>query len=301
MCIQLPGQRPVSLSAGVSRVPQSVGVLLGSAVEWLRGASDTPRLDAELLLAAVMDCERVWLMAHADAEVAAHRRDRFAVLLRRRAAGEPMAYVLERQEFWSLSLWVTPAVLIPRADTELLVERALQMIAGRPAPRVLDLGTGSGAVALAVAHAREDARVIATDISTAALEVAAENGRRLELSERVRWVCGYWFDSLATAQQFDIIVSNPPYVAVADSRLQPAVAAHEPARALYAEAAGLGDLRRIAALAPQYLMPGGAVLLEHAPDQAQEVRQHLRDAGLADVRTWPDLSGRPRVSGGHRP
>lgn len=275
----------------------TIDAVLRFATAELASHCDSPRLDAELLLAEVLDCSRGQLRARGDWSLSADCERRFHALLQRRRAGEPVAYLLQRREFWSLDLRVSRAVLIPRPETELLVERSLLRLHGRIAPRVLDLGTGSGAIALALAHERRDAVVTATDSSTAALALATDNAQRLHLTN-VSFVCGDWFAPLA-GQRFDLIVSNPPYVAVGDSDLQATVAAHEPASALYAAEDGLADLAAICAVAPEHLTSGGTLLLEHGATQGDAVSALLRSGGFADIETWPDLAGHPRVSGGH--
>lgn len=207
----------------------------------------------------------------------------------RRRDGEPVAYILGRKEFYGLPLAVTPAVLIPRPETELLVELALK----RDFSTVLDLGTGSGAVALAIKKHRPAARMVAVDASAAALQVAKRNGAALGLD--VDWRHGRWFSPLA-AEGFDLIASNPPYVAAGDPHL--AELRHEPATALISGADGLDAIREIVAAAPRHLARGGWLLLEHGIGQDLAVRALLERAGLEDLRTWPDLAGIPRVSGG---
>ena len=218
-------------------------------------------------------------------------------LLARRAAGEPVAYLLGEKEFHGLMLRVTPDVLIPRPDTETLVEWALACLQGLPpGAAVADLGTGSGAIALALKQARPDAAVSAVEASPAALAVAQDNGRRLGLD--VRWLAGSWWSPLA-GQRLDLVVSNPPYIADGDPHL-PALA-HEPASALTAGPDGLRDLRAIAAGAPGQLRPGGWLLLEHGWDQAGAVQALLREAGLTAIETRHDLAGQPRCTGGRLP
>ena len=256
------------------------------------------RLDAQLLLARVLQRPREWLIAHDDAPLSAGQQQRFAADCARRAAGEPLAYLLGEREFHGLMLQVGPAVLVPRPDTETLVDWALELLADAPgtAPAMADLGTGSGAIALALKHARPDARVCAVEISPAALAVARANGQRLGLD--VQWLAGSWWQPLQ-GRRFDLVSSNPPYIAAGDPHL-PALR-HEPLQALSPGGDGLSDLRHIIQAAPLHLQPGGWLLLEHGHDQAEAVRALLLQAGLTQVTTRRDLAGRPRCSGGRRP
>ena len=254
--------------------------------------SPTARLDAELLLAAALGKSRSYLHTWPEKIVSSEAALTFAEYLMRRRAGEPVAYILGQQGFWNLDLEVAPHTLIPRPDTELLVETALALLPATPA-RVLDLGTGSGAIALALAAARPRADVWAVDVSADALAVARANGQRLGLV--VAWHHGHWLAPVA-GQRFDVIVSNPPYIAEGDPHL--AALAHEPRVALASGPDGLRDLRAICAAAPAHLMPGGWLLLEHGHDQATAVRALLHAAGLGPVQSRRDLAGIERCSGG---
>jgi release factor glutamine methyltransferase len=217
-------------------------------------------------------------------------------LARRRIAGEPVAYLTGRREFWSLDLELTPDVLVPRPETELVVERALEALSGRASPAVLDLGTGSGAIALAIAHERPDADVTATDTSRAALAVAADNARRLGIGN-LRMLEGSWFEPVG-GHRFEVVAANPPYVAAGDPAL--AALAHEPLAALVAGADGLEALAAIARAAPAHLQPGGRLVLEHGTRQGAAVRALLEGAGFVDVATRRDLAGHERVTEGTR-
>ena len=260
-------------------------------------AAGLARLDAQLLLLHVLGragTDRAWLLAHDGDPLPAPAHQGFRTLCARRAQGEPLAYLVGEKEFFGLPLAVDARVLVPRPDTETLVEWALERLQGLAAPRVVDLGTGSGAIALAIARARPDARVEAVDRSAAALEVARANAGRLCLSVDFRQAD--WLDG--AAGPYDLVVSNPPYVAAGDPHL--ATLRHEPASALVAGADGLDDLRRITGAAPAVLRPGGWLLLEHGWDQAAAVRGLLEAAGYGSVQSRRDLAGPERCSGGRR-
>jgi release factor glutamine methyltransferase len=256
------------------------------------------RLDAQLLLAHQLGCSRAWLLAHDDAALTGTARDALHALLARRVAGEPLAYLVGEREFHGLSLRVTRDVLVPRPETETLVDWALELLARIEAPRVADLGTGSGAIALAIKHACPRAQVHASDASAAALAVARDNGQRLGLA--VAWHRGDWWQALGKTERFDLALANPPYVAAGDPHL--AALRYEPREALVASggpaADGLADLRRIVSGASGHLNAGAWLLLEHGFEQAGAVRVRLQRAGFESVTTRLDLSGQPRVSGG---
>jgi release factor glutamine methyltransferase len=254
------------------------------------------RADAELLLLHLLQQQRSWLFTHADDVLDMDVQTAFAALVARREKGEPVAYLTGRRGFWTLDLEVTPATLIPRPETELLVELALQRLPPAANCDVLDLGTGSGAIALAIARERPRARVIATDASAAALAVAQRNAQRHGLAN-VAFVHGDWLTPLAS-RHFDLIVSNPPYIEAADPHLQQGDLRHEPARALASGPDGLDDIRAIVRDARGYLGPDGWLLFEHGWNQGSTVRRLLRDAGYAAVFTAQDLEQRDRVSGG---
>ncbi len=262
------------------------------------------RLDAQLLLGHVLGRSRAWLLAHGDEPLPPEPAQRLAALVERRAAGEPFAYLVGEREFHGLALTVSDAVLVPRPDTETLVDWALELLDGPlrhlDHPTVLDLGTGSGAIALALKSACARARVWATDRSPAALAVACGNAGRLGLD--VRFVHGDWWAALAgiaDASSFDLVVSNPPYIAADDPHL--AALTHEPIAALVAAQDGFADLDAIVVGAPAHLRAGGWLLLEHGWTQAPAVRQRLATAGFAAVETRMDLAGRGRGSGGTLP
>lgn len=279
-------------------MPDTVRSLLADAAAVLGGASPAPRLDAELLLAHALGRERSHLYAHPEAKPSAAALAGFHQLLDRRRSGEPLAYLTSKREFWSMELKVTPATLIPRHETELLVELALQRIPAGAEWRLLDLGTGSGAIALVLARERARCQLIATDSSTAALAVAAENAGMLGISN-VEFLAGDWFQPLAE-RRFQLVVSNPPYVRENDPHLQEGDLRFEPHSALTAGVDGLEDLRRIVSAAPAHLEAGGWLLLEHGHDQGAEVRALLNARGYGQVATFRDLQGQERVSGGIR-
>jgi release factor glutamine methyltransferase len=266
--------------------------LLASASRRLGGAD--ARLDAELLLAHALGVSRARLYAWPEDEPDTVQRAAFERLVEAREQGEPIAYLTGRREFWSLELRVTPHVLIPRHETELLVELALERIPRDRAFRIADLGTGSGAIALALARERPLARVTATDASATALDVARGNAERLGVGN-VGFAAGDWYAALGDAR-FDLIVSNPPYVAADDAHLAQGDLRFEPASALASGADGLDAIRHIVAGAPAHLADGGALLLEHGFDQSVRVRALLDAAGFVDVRSVRDAAGHERVT-----
>ena len=247
--------------------------------------------EARLLLAQATGFSEASVLAHLERALPAEAEARFLAFAARRARGEPIAYILGEKEFYGLPLAVNPAVLIPRPETELLVERAL----ARKPSTVLDLGTGSGAIALALKRHLPRARVVGVEASMAALAVAARNAVKLGLDVELRH--GLWFEPVADAR-FDLIVSNPPYVARGDAHLAQGDLRFEPRSALVAGPDGLDALRDIARGAPAHLNPGGWLLVEHGLGQDKAVRGLLQEAGLEGLCTWPDLAGIARVSGG---
>ena len=251
-------------------------------------------VDAEHLLLHVLARPRSWLFAHADDAVTATEAAAFRALVERRAQGEPVAYLTGTQGFWSLELAVTPATLIPRPETERLVELALERLPAGVAVRVADLGTGSGAIALAIARERPQAQVIATDASAAALEVARANAERNRV-RNVQFRQGDWLAPLA-GERFDLIASNPPYIADGDPHLSAGDLRFEPPTALSSGADGLDAIRVIVRDARAMLQPGGWLLLEHGWDQGDAVRALLQGGGYGDVATEQDLEARDRIS-----
>lgn len=258
--------------------------------------SDSARTDVELLLMAVLGCERSYLFTWPEHGLTLDQENRFRGWLDRRAAGEPIAHILERRGFWSLDLEVSPSTLIPRPDTELLVEVALEQLAQSEAQvRILDLGTGTGAIALALARELPLAQVMATDFLPQVVALAERNRQRLAL-ENVRILHSDWWQAVTGA--FDLIVSNPPYIDEADPHLTAGDLRFEPHSALVAGERGLADLRHIIQGAPSYLAAGGWLLLEHGWQQGESVRQLLSGAGFSDVFSRRDYGGQERVSGG---
>lgn len=253
------------------------------------------RLEARVLAAFAWDVAPAWLIAHDTDPLADAQITTFDTLLDRRLAGEPIAYLTGTREFYGRPFRVSPDVLIPRPDTELLVELALARIPPGDPVAVLDLGTGSGCIAITLALERPLARVTAADRSAAALTVARRNADILDA--RVEFLTSDWFDTLS-GRRFDLIVSNPPYIAAADPHLARGDVRFEPPSALAAGEDGLDDLRRLTAAACAHLKPGGALLLEHGYDQADAVQALLQANGIRHPRSWTDLSGIRRVSGG---
>lgn len=273
--------------------------LLQLALQQLVGTDDNPRLEAEILLAHVLDRPRTWLRAWPQHAPTAMQCARFKTLLTRRIAGEPIAYLTGERDFWDMTLRVTPDTLIPRPETELLVELALERIPADADWRIADLGTGSGAIALALARERPACHLIATDISRAALAVARGNAERLGIAN-IEFRHGSWLTPLSD-ERFQLIASNPPYIHPDDPHLRRGDLRFEPAGALGAAPDGLADIRTIAREAADHLPPGGWLLLEHGYDQGAAVRGILANQGYREPTTVTDLGGHERVSLGRRP
>lgn len=274
-----------------------IGEALMSAQARIAACSDSPRLDAELLLGQVLGLGRAQIFARLYDELPAGEAQRFEALVVRRARGEPVAYLTGEKGFWTLNLAVTPAVLVPRPETELLVEWALEVLRGRVSPRIADLGTGSGALALALASERDDARVDATDASAQALDVARGNAERLGL-QRVGFRVGHWFEALSGGG-YDLIVSNPPYIAHNDTHLT--ALRFEPLSALTDGGDGLNALREIVVGAGAHLRDGGWLLVEHGYDQGAAVRELFVRAGFTGISTRRDYGDNERATAGQRP
>ncbi len=269
-----------------------VAELLREAAARLPG--DDARHEAEQLLLHVLGVERAWLFAHATDAVDAEARERFEVLLARRIEGHPLAYLVGRRGFWTLDLQVNTATLIPRPETELLVELALARLPDDDMLRVADMGTGSGAIALSIASERPLATVMATDVLGPALAVAVKNAQAHGL-ENVWFRRGHWYAALG-ADRFDMIVSNPPYIAAGDPHLAQGDLRFEPPPALASGADGLDAIREIVAGAHEHLVPGGWLLMEHGWDQGAAIRALLQQAGFAEAQTVQDLEQRDRVT-----
>ena len=265
---------------------------LADAVERLTPVSESPRLDAELLLARALDVPRSYLFAHPEDELDSAAVKRFSTTIESRTKGAPLAYITGEKEFWSMTLMVTRDTLVPRPETETLVDQVLVRIPKREAMQVLDLGTGSGAIALAIAKERPICDVTATDFSAAALAVAKENARQHSLPN-IEFLLGDWLEPVA-GQMFDVIATNPPYVPSEDpdlERLQ-----HEPLTALASGADGLDAIRRIAVDAMSVIKPGGSLLIEHGDEQHGAVAEILQKAGWKEIGVTNDLAGIPRVT-----
>jgi release factor glutamine methyltransferase len=270
-----------------------------TTVAGLLRTSSLPALETRILLEHVLGWRRTELITRDNEELAEDCVGRFEALAQRRSAGEPIAQLVGTREFFGLKFEVTPDVLIPRPETELLVEIALEKMAGIDAPRVLDLGTGSGAIAVAIAFSRDDAQVWAVDRSAGALTVAARNAARLlGRSRQITLLESDWTDALDPALRFELIVSNPPYIAQNDPHLSEGDLRFEPRTALTDDADGLAAIRAIVQAAPFFLASGGSLWLEHGYDQAANVRALLTARGFSDVRSERDLAGIERTSGG---
>jgi release factor glutamine methyltransferase len=289
----------VSAATAPERTWRVIDLLNWTKEHFAAKGIETPRLDAELLLAHALGCDRLRLYVEFEKPVTPEERSAFRALVRRRAEERvPVAYLTGTREFWSLPLTVTPDVLIPRPDTETLIEAVLARIPDRKAElAVLDLGTGCGAIALALARELPRARLTASDVSTAALAVARKNAEALGLAERVRFLAGDGFAPVA-GERFDAIVSNPPYLAEGEAAGLAPELRHEPALALFLPGDGSALLRRIAAEAGALLGPGGLLALELAPPQAEGVTQCLAAAGFGAVAEHRDLSGCVRAVSG---
>jgi release factor glutamine methyltransferase len=257
------------------------------------------RLEAQVLIARGLDVDRVWLIAHDRDVLTVAQQDAVEALISRRVNGEPVAYMLAEREFYGFSFKVTPDVLIPRPDTELLVDAALEHLSRHNSYRILDLGTGSGAIAITLALQRPLSTVLAVDASAEALTIAQENARRLGAAN-VECATGNWYATL-DVKNFDIIVSNPPYIAASDLHLASGDLRFEPRQALASGEDGLNDLRQIIAGAPAHLIEGGWLLLEHGYDQSAAITALLQQHGFEAIRTLQDLAGLDRVSAGRWP
>lgn len=281
---------------------QSDATPIGQLLDWgtrlLASTSASPRLDAEVLMADLVSWPRSTVMAFPGRTLPQGMTDEFRGLIRRRGEGTPLAHLTGRREFYSLDLRVSADTLVPRPESELLVDQLLERVTLIEAVSILDLGTGSGAIALAIKRQRPDARVVAVDWSAAALSVAIDNGNRLKI--QVEWLLSDWFEAL-DGRLFDFIVANPPYVGRGDPRLVSGDLRHEPRIALDGGVDGLDSIREIIAGAPRVLVPGGTLLLEHGYDQAPAVARLFRALGFRRIETHKDLAGQDRTTVGTVP
>jgi len=275
-------------------IADTSAIVAGVTIGALQRQSLLDALDYRVLLCHALDLNRIALITQSERALDAQEAQRFAALVQRRLDGEPVAYIVGQREFFGLPFEVSGAVLIPRPDTELLVELTLERLPAQG--RVLDMGTGSGAIAVALAHSRQDADVTALDVSAEALAVAGRNAAAN--GARVRFLQSDWYAALQGAAPFDVIASNPPYIASGDRHLSEGDLRYEPVGALTDHADGLSALRTIIAGAPTHLKPQGWLLMEHGYDQSAQVRTLLSDAGYTEVQSWRDLAGIERVSGG---
>ncbi|MCQ8106275.1 peptide chain release factor N(5)-glutamine methyltransferase [Methylomonas sp. SURF-2] len=273
----------------------SIQALLEEACTLLTGVSESARLDAEVLLCHCLDKPRAFLRAWPERQLDATQTGQFRHLLEQRRQGRPIAYLTGEREFWSRTFKVTPDVLIPRPDSELLIELSLSLPANQTG-NIIDLGTGSGILAITLAAERPSAKVLATDISSGALEVARQNAERLAVGN-VRFVQSHWFDSVIDAD-FDLVVSNPPYIAADDPHLQQGDLRFEPDTALVSMDMGLKDIRLLAEQARNHMAPGGHLLIEHGYQQSAQVQTIFKQLNYRRVDTHQDLSGNPRVTSG---
>jgi release factor glutamine methyltransferase len=257
------------------------------------------RYESQLLLQHALKVNRAWLIAHENDDLAADIQHKFNTLIQRRIGGEPIAYILGCREFYGLNLAVTPATLIPRPDTEILVDIALEKIPANQAAQILDLGTGTGAIALAIAQQRPQAQVTGVDASKPALEVAISNSQQLHIAN-THFILSDWFNDLNDTR-FDVIVSNPPYIEEADAHLKQGDLRFEPISALASGADGLDDIRRIIDSCLIHLKPQGWLMFEHGYNQAETVRELMAQTGLVAIETFKDLGGNDRVTIGKNP
>ena len=287
-------QTPLTIAAALALASARLQIVSGAEP----AAAPSAALDAQLLLAHTLARPRSMLLAHNTEALRPDQVAAFDRAIARRARGEPLAYITERKEFWTFELRVTPAVLVPRPETELLVERCLALLPATEA-RVVDLGTGSGAIALALASERPQWRITATDQSPAALAVAEANARTLKTAN-VRFLTGDWFDPLA-GERFDLIASNPPYIAAHDGALDDPALRHEPPAALSSGPTGLEALAALIGGAGSHLVTAGWLVLEHGANQQRAVADLLVAQGFRHVRCHADLAGLPRVTEAQRP
>lgn len=276
--------------------PDCISELIRSATQKLMTHSDNPRLEAELLLAKASGKDRAFFRAFGEKTFTEEQRQLFLDLTEKRADGHPVAYLLGFRDFWRHRFDVSPDVLIPRPETETLIEAILNKIQGEAQPRILDLGTGSGIIAISIALECPKAHIVATDLSPQALGMAMSNARKLGCSDNIRFLEGHWFKALKTQQQFDIIASNPPYIATTDLHLEQGDLRFEPRMALASGTDGLNDILEIAGNAGAFLKPKGTFMLEHGYDQAHPVRSILEARNYVNICSLKDLQGHSRVT-----
>jgi release factor glutamine methyltransferase len=274
---------------------QTIAMALSEATQMTMSS----RLEAEVLLAHTLNCSRSHLYTWPEQHLTEQQSQTFSRLIGRRLAGEPIAYITGTREFWSLTLRVTADTLIPRPETELMVERSLEILQTKPTARIADLGTGSGAIAAALASEFPESQITATDNSVKALSVAQANFEDLGL-QNIQTSLGHWLTALPSAEPFDLILSNPPYVAEYDPHLQEDGLPWEPASALVSGKDGLDDIRQLIKNAPLYLAPQGWLILEHGFDQGSAVRQLFSEAGYQEIITHHDLEHRERLTEGRK-
>lgn len=282
----------------MSKLPVTVGRARRAARSLLSTASETAALDADILLSETLSLSRNLLDLFDSTELDTNQQQRFSALLDRRLAGEPIAYITQSKEFWSIEVTVNPATLVPRPETELVVERALFHGRSLARPMIADLGTGSGCIALALVSELKNAQIVATDLSSDALEVARHNCESLGL-RHVEFFQGNWTDALPH-REFDLIVANPPYIADSDPCLQDPVMGFEPVIALRGGGDGLESIRSILVDVHKYLKPGGWLIIEHGYTQGASVRRLFSENQLDECHTFKDLAGLERVTEGCR-
>jgi release factor glutamine methyltransferase len=279
---------------------QSYRQLLDDATQILYDGSSTPRIDSEVLLQAVTDRPLSWVIAYAETLATAEHTRAFFDLVEKRQQGQPIAYLLNYKDFWTLRLKVNTHVLIPRSDTETLIEHALQKLPADALSHVLDLGTGSGAIALSIAKERPNAQVLATDYQAKALEVAKNNAAYNEV-RNVQFLHSDWFSSIAVDKKFDLIASNPPYVAIGDPHLAQGDLRFEPDSALISGGDGLHDLEKVIQGSVNHLLPSAWLIVEHGYNQAREVAQLFSSAGYINIELCKDINDLPRCTIGQYP
>lgn len=273
---------------------------LQGAAERLRFMSDTALLDAQLLLSHVLNVTTSYFYSWPERVLIDHELAKFNALLKRREQGEPIAYILGKQAFWSLELAVAPCTLIPRADTECLVEQGVNVLAQKDRASVLDLGTGTGAIALALAKEFPSANVVGIDCIAEAVTLAQQNAMTNGI-HNVQFIQSSWFDQIEKDRQFDLIVSNPPYIDPDDQHLSEGDVRFEPKSALVAENKGMADIEHIVQQAQCFLLAGGFLMFEHGYDQADAVRDCMQKSGFIDVKSVQDFGGNDRVTLGRKP